>query len=88
MGQVRTAFITFHTPAASRQARVISVTVPQMPSFDLETLSHWLQLPFFTVGKTPINAERLFGLLVLLVGAWWATGRVLVGPFEIGNWSG
>ncbi len=47
-----------------------------MPAFDFNSLSHWLQLPFFTVGKTPINAERLFGLMVLLVGAWWLTGRI------------
>ncbi len=70
------ASATVWTLAARQRAWVISVTVPQMPSFDLDTFSHWLQLPFFTVGKTPVNAERLFGLLILLVGAWWATGRI------------
>ncbi|MEO8837059.1 MAG: mechanosensitive ion channel domain-containing protein [Caldimonas sp.] len=43
---------------------------------ELDTLSRWLQLPFFTVGKTPVNTERLLGLVVLLVGAWWLTGRI------------
>ncbi len=43
---------------------------------ELDVVRHWLELPFFTVGKTPINAERLIGLFLLLFGAWWLTGRV------------
>ena len=46
---------------------------------DIDNIWRWLQLPFFTMGKTPINAERLLGLVLLLVGAWWITGRIETG---------
>ncbi len=39
---------------------------------------HWLQVPLFMVGDTPVNALRLLGLVALIVGAWWLTGRIEV----------
>ncbi len=43
---------------------------------DLETVWRWLQAPLFTAGKTPVSTIRLVGLVVLLIGAWWITGRI------------
>ncbi|MEO6364136.1 MAG: mechanosensitive ion channel domain-containing protein [Caldimonas sp.] len=43
---------------------------------ELDALRHWLELPLFTFGKTPINAGRLLGLVLLLFGAWWVTARI------------
>ncbi len=36
----------------------------------------WLQTPLFTIGSTPVNAMRMLGLVLLIVGAWWLTGRI------------
>ncbi|MEO5881906.1 MAG: mechanosensitive ion channel domain-containing protein [Caldimonas sp.] len=46
---------------------------------DTETAWRWLQLPLFTIGTTPVNALRVLGLVFLIVGAWWLTGRIEAG---------
>lgn len=41
-----------------------------------ESLWGWLHTPLFTLSGTPVNAFRIAGLVLLIVGAWWVTGRV------------
>ena len=43
---------------------------------DLQTLLHWLEVPLFDIGTTPVSAVRLFGLVLIIIGAWWVAGRI------------
>jgi len=37
----------------------------------IDRLYHWLSVPWFTLGDTPVSAGRLFGLVVIIVLVWW-----------------
>ena len=43
---------------------------------DLTTVVHWLETPIFDIGTTPISIVRLLGLVLIVIGAWWAGGRI------------
>ena len=40
-------------------------------SSNWDLLYGWINTPWFTIGKTPITAARLVGLVVILVFVWW-----------------
>ena len=44
--------------------------------WDWTSLYAWLNVPWFTIGKTPITATRLFGLLFILFFVWWVASFV------------
>lgn len=37
---------------------------------------HWLQSPLFVIGNTPVNAARVLGLVLIVVGAWWLASSI------------
>ncbi len=37
----------------------------------LSYLPHWLGVPWFMLGNTPVSAGRLLGLVIMVVGVWW-----------------
>jgi small-conductance mechanosensitive channel len=37
----------------------------------LQQLGHWLSAPWFTLGETPVNAQRLFGFVLIFLLSWW-----------------
>ena len=43
---------------------------------ELDTIRHWLQVPFITIGKTAVTAQLVLGLVILLFGAWWITAQI------------
>lgn len=45
----------------------------------------WLHAPLFTVSNTPVTTFTLLGLALLLVGAWWLTGRIEAGIRRLGK---
>lgn len=47
-----------------------------MLMIDLEKIWGWTLAPLFTVGGTPISLARVAGLVVLVFGAWWLTGKI------------
>lgn len=38
---------------------------------DWDTLLDWLHTPWLTIGKSPITAANVLGLVVILVAVWW-----------------
>ena len=46
---------------------------------DFDTAWRWFQTPLFSIGSTPVNAMRVLGLVLLVFGAWWLTGRIEAG---------
>ncbi len=45
-----------------------------MPEIDV--VLKWLMTPLFTVGDTPVTLARIGGLILLLFGTWWLSGRI------------
>jgi small-conductance mechanosensitive channel len=42
----------------------------------LGRLHHWLSIPWFNLGDTPVSGGRLIGLLLILVLVWWFASLV------------
>jgi small-conductance mechanosensitive channel len=45
-------------------------------SWDWTTIFAWINTPWITLGKTPITAASIFGLLFILVFVWWFSAIV------------
>jgi small-conductance mechanosensitive channel len=45
-------------------------------SWDWTTIFAWINTPWITLGKTPITAASIFGLLFILIFVWWFSAVV------------
>ena len=43
---------------------------------DGKTFWEWIRTPFLNVGSTPIDAENIVGLFVIIFAAWWISARI------------
>ena len=48
----------------------------QPPMIDGKTFWEWIRTPFLNVGTTPIDAENVVGLFVIIFAAWWISARI------------
>ena len=45
-------------------------------NWDWTTIFAWINTPWITIGKTPITAASVFGLLFILIFVWWFSAIV------------
>lgn len=45
----------------------------------MNEFQHFLREPLFTMGGSPVSVVRLLGLVVIVVMAWWISGRIEFG---------
>ncbi len=43
---------------------------------DFDFIRRWLSFPLITISGTPVTATSLFGLAVIVFGAWWVAARI------------
>lgn len=50
----------------------------------LDRIYEWLNVPWFTLGDTPVSAGRLVGLIIIIVLVWWLAAALEKGIRRIG----